>query len=104
MTIIDFDTARPYRPIVQCEPSKEVTDMCGHYAAGEGACVLFGCKDCPARLYEVPIIEIVDAPVSGFWEGYLIGAIIFFAVLSGVAAHIGMGSQESAYQSDRRVG
>lgn len=92
-----------FRPTVQCGPSKEVTDQCVRHAFSDGTCVLHGCVDCPARLYEVPVIEIVDAPATGFLEGWLIALIIVTAVLSGVASHIGMSREASAYQSDRRI-
>jgi len=83
--IISLDTRHPYRPIVQSEPSKEVTDQCVRHAFSDGTCVLHGCVDCPARLYEVPVIEIVDAPVVWISERVLIVAIVVFAVLGGFA-------------------
>lgn len=56
-------------------------------------------RDCGAR--QIPIIEIVDAPVVWISERVLIAAIIIFAILGGIAGHGAFDRQERAYQNER---
>lgn len=55
----------------------------------------------PCGKRSIPLIVIVDAPVSRFFERVLVVAIIVTALIGGVVGHGSLTRQESRYQATR---